>query len=412
MKTMLPTYPLHTLLAAATALGCALFSTPIFAEDDVRSEWSGYVAGELRLFPESPLRRAQEGLYPSFSAEGEYFREWDEGRKQFRVTPYIRLDTRDDHRNHIDFRELAFSHLDDDDWEVSVGLNKIYWGVTESRHLVDIINQTDAVEGTDGEDKLGQPMLSVGVMRDWGSLNLFWMPLFRERTLPGWKGRPGYPLRIKHEDAVYESAAQMWNQDFAIRYSHTFDIWDVALSHFSGTGREPALLSKTDTNGETVLYPYYYKLEQTGLELQATTEAWLWKLEAVSRDDMQGRSLAAVGGFEYTLVGLMQSDADLGLIAEYLWEEQNDNSLSPFQNDLMVGARLTLNDTQSTEFLAGAITDMDSQAVYLTMEASRRIGQDWKISVDGWSNLNLDPSDLLYSRRRDTMFQVELARYF
>ena len=42
-----------------------------------------------------------------------------------------------------------------------VGAAKVFWGTAESRHLVDIINQTDAVEDIDEEDKLGQPMVKV-----------------------------------------------------------------------------------------------------------------------------------------------------------------------------------------------------------------------------------------------------------
>ncbi|ABK43063.1 conserved hypothetical protein [Magnetococcus marinus MC-1] len=412
MKLFSSMIPQLTGMTAATVLGWVIGSPPAWADDAPRSEWSGYMAGELRLFPEAPLRGGQVVLYPALSAQGEYFRAWDQGHKQLRFTPFVRLDAQDHARSHVDLRELAVTHLDDANWEVSVGLRKLYWGVTESRHLVDILNQTDAVEGIDGEDKLGQPMLSAGFFQDWGTLNLYWMPYFRERTLPGWQGRPGYFYRVRQNEASYESPAQAWHQDFAVRYSHTVDMWDFSLSHFSGTAREPQLRSKTEASGALVLYPYYYQLEQTGLTVQATTDAWLWKFEGVTRHDLQGRSLAAVGGFEYTFVGILESDADLGLISEYMWEEQGNNSLSPFQNDLMVGGRVTLNDTQSTEFLAGAIADLESHALYLSVEASRRLGEQWKLSLDGWSNLNLKSSDPLYSRRRDSMLQLELARYF
>jgi len=32
-----------------------------------------------------------------------------------------------------------------DDWELTTGVSKVYWGVMEAVHLVDIINQTDFV---------------------------------------------------------------------------------------------------------------------------------------------------------------------------------------------------------------------------------------------------------------------------
>ena len=58
-------------------------------------------------------------------------------------------------------------------------------GVTESRHLVDVLNQVDGVEDIDEEDRLGQPMINISTQRDWGSVDLFVLPGFRERTFAG-----------------------------------------------------------------------------------------------------------------------------------------------------------------------------------------------------------------------------------
>ena len=69
--------------------------------------------------------------------------------------------------------------------ELLVGINKVFWGVTESVHLVDIVNQTDLVEDLDQEDKLGQPMVNLALQHDWGLLNIYLLPYFRERTFPG-----------------------------------------------------------------------------------------------------------------------------------------------------------------------------------------------------------------------------------
>ena len=76
----------------------------------------------------------------------------------------------------------------------------------ESRHRVDYINQTDGVEDVDGEDKLGQPMLNLGLQRDWGDLNFFYLPYFRERTFPGTKGRLRAPLVVDTDRARYEAS--------------------------------------------------------------------------------------------------------------------------------------------------------------------------------------------------------------
>ena len=70
-----------------------------------------------------------------------------------------------------------------------VGINSVFWRVVESNHLVDILNQTDLIEDIDGEEKLGQPMISLSTQQDWGGLSLFVLPWFRERTFPSEEGR-------------------------------------------------------------------------------------------------------------------------------------------------------------------------------------------------------------------------------
>lgn len=68
-------------------------------------------------------------------------------------------------------------------------MRKEFWGVAEARHLVDIINQTDEVENFDREDKLGQPMINLALINNWGTLDFFLLTGFRDRTFPGREGR-------------------------------------------------------------------------------------------------------------------------------------------------------------------------------------------------------------------------------
>ena len=83
------------------------------------------------------------------------------------IVGFARADSQDDERSHADLRE-AYWGYESDDWDVIIGVNKVFWGVTESRHLVDVINQTDLVEDIDQEDKLGQPMINIATQRNWG----------------------------------------------------------------------------------------------------------------------------------------------------------------------------------------------------------------------------------------------------
>lgn len=383
------------------------------AADDGQSDWSGYVAMETRWFPQNALYPEQfDGLQTSLAVEPEYYRRWDDGRQSFVFKPFVRLDQRDSERSHADIRELAWLRAADD-WELRVGIRKVFWGVTESVHLVDIINQTDFVENLDTEDKLGQPMINLALIRDWGNLDFFVLPGFRERTFPGSEGRLRTQPVVDTDLARYESSAEDRHVDVAVRWFKSLGDWDVGLAHFHGTSREPMLEPAFNNQGQLVLAPRYNQIDQTSLDVQATLNDWLWKLEWFTRDGMGDRYTAAAGGFEYTLVGIFDSAADLGLISEYLFDDRDELATTPFQNDITLGLRLSLNDMQSSELLFGMTIDRDdTQQRFYNLEASRRIGERTKLSLEARFNSGLEASNVFGSLRKDDYVQAELAWYF
>ena len=373
-------------------------------------EVSGYIEPELRLFAERGLQAEQERSDLSFAIQPEFIHE--QGSHQFVFTPFARIDQRDDERTHADVRELYWLYAGDD-WEFQAGIGRVFWGVTESQHLVDIINQTDLVENIDAEDKLGQPMIRVSLVRDWGIVDAFLLPGFRERTYPGEKGRLRYPLVIDTDAVRYESDQKQRHVDWALRWTQTMGDWDLGLAHFSGTSRDPQLSPTVKSGGEVVLIPWYPLIDQTSLDLQAVKGDWLWKLEAISRRGQgEKRYSAATGGFEYTLVGVNDSAVDVGLVAEYLWDGRGDDALTPFQNDLMAGVRITLNDEQSSEALLGVITDLEYGSYSFSIEASRRLYDSFKFNFEVRFFDSSEPRDLAYGFRKDDYAQIGLAWYF
>ena len=325
--------------------------------------------------------------------------------------PFGRLDSADSERTHFDIRELNYL-WPTDDWELRLGVGKVFWGVTEFVHLVDIINQTDLVENIDEEEKLVQPMVHVSAPRDWGVLDLFLLPVFRERTFPGRKGRLRSALVVDTDHTLYESDDEEHHVDFAVRYSNTIGDWDFGIYHFVGTGREPTLLPGADKKGRAVLTPFYEQINQTGLDVQFVAGQWLWKLESLYRTGQGDGFFASVGGCEYSLVGVAETGMDLGLIGEYAYDDRGDNATTAYENDAMFGLRLAVNDADGTELLAGLIQDLDSPSRALSIEASRRFGSNWKLSLQAWGFLDSAADDLLFNVRDDDFIQVELAYYF
>lgn len=371
---------------------------------------SGYMAVEGRFFTSSPaLDEQDDGPQFSWVAEPEIGYRAEDSPHQFKAVPFFRLDGMDDERTHFDLRE-AYWRYTVDSWELLVGVNKVFWGVAESQHLVDIINQTDIIEDIDQEDKFGQPMVMLGSQRDWGELQLFVMPYFRERIFPGRDGRLRTALRVE-DDGEFESGAEEFHPDIALRYSHYIGEWDIGAYYFYGTGREPVL--RLNPQG-TKLIAFYDLIHQAGVDLQYTREAWLWKFEWILREGQGDFFGAAVGGFEYTLYQIFQSAADLGLLAEYHWDgrDEDDAPATTFDNDVFFGTRLTLNDPQDTNLLLGAIIDTESGSTFMSVEADRRIGESFVIETQARFFTNVDPGDPLQSIEKDDFINISLQYHF
>ncbi|MEL7059161.1 MAG: hypothetical protein AAGN46_03945 [Acidobacteriota bacterium] len=401
-----------TLILAATAVTP---SSALWAGEGLTLDVAGDVGLELRAFVDSPapstvgFERQPETWQGSIHMAPEVVIDHANGRDRFVVEPFARLDSDDSERTHVDLREATWQRVGDD-WDLVVGLDVVFWGVTESRHLVNVINQIDAVEDLDEEDFLGQPMIAFGLQRSWGYLRAFVLPGFRERTFPGIEGRLRASPPVDVDAARFTRSRGNDALDAALRYSHVIGDWDLGAHLFVGTSREPRFEQSSD--GEH-LVPVYERMEQIGLDVQNTTGAWLTKLEAIVRSTDSDDFAAAVAGVEYTLFGLVGA-ADLGLLAEFL-RDGRDPARAPataFDRDLFAGARLTLNDVADTNVLLGGFVDLDSGSTSLRFEGDRRIGDAWRAEVTAQVFLDVDARDALAAFENDAFAQLSLTWSF
>jgi len=373
-------------------------------------ELSGYVSAEGRFFVNEATFQGQENISGSLAIAPALYHEWENG-SALTFVPYARLDGTDLERTHFDIRELNYLLLGET-WELRLGVGKVFWGTTEFVHLVDIVNQTDFVEDIDGEDKLGQPMVHFALVNDWGVIDMFALPYFRERTFPGPDGRPRFGLRVDTDHPAYESDDEEHHTDYAFRYSHYIGALDFGVSYFTGTGREPTFLTGMDSGGQPVLIPFYELIDQTGVDLQVVTGQWLLKLEAIQKSG-QGEDFSALtGGFEYTFVGLSGSAIDLGIIGEWAYDDRGRAATTPNEDDILTAIRLTFNDPAGSEVLAALALDRDSSAQIISVEASRRFGSRVKASLEAYAFVDLPMGDPLYSLRDDDFVKLEFAYYF
>ena len=335
----------------------------IFTSNLLYSKFERYgeISFENRSFNEQGLF-GQDKDHSSFTLSPEFYFESEDQKTSFTFKPKIRRDSLDDERNLFDIQDLSLLKVKKS-YEIRIGIRRDFWGVTETVHRVDIINQTDQVESFDGEDKLGQPMINLSLERDWGVLDIYALLGFRERTFAGEKGRLRPPFLVDTDSAMYESNAENLRTDFAFRWSQSYRDLELALSHFSGTSREPEFINKSIG----LKVPYYGVIEQTGLEALYIVGGLALKLEAISRSGQGDRFSAATAGFEYTQVGILSSRLDLGWILEFNYDDRYQES------PLALGTRLTFNNMYDSQILSGVMRNEETGETNVFVEASRRV---------------------------------------
>lgn len=364
-----------------------------FATQGLLAQWRAEVAAEGRLFGPA--------CETALILDVEFHHSWDRGRQLLTIAPYVRWDPSGE-RNRIDFVELSWAYFWER-WELRAGLREVFWGVSESQHLVDVINQRDLVVGGQGYVKMGEPMLALATVQNWGTVEFFLMPWFRERRFDGRAGQLWSPTPVDATQPVYESGAGKGHLDWAIRWSHTVGDWDFGLSHFSGTRREPGFLPGEDESGRAVLVPYYDVVDQTAVDVQWTRGNWLWKLEAVTLNPTTGRYLAAAGGLEYAFVDYFS------VFAEYLYDSRGAEATTSFADDLFVGARLLLQDGQ---LQGGAFVDRETWNSVLRLALTWRLGSSAKLMVGAGAFLGDESLEPNFAPRQHDYLSLAVTRYF
>lgn len=395
---------------AALVLAAAAFAPPggARAEDFALR---GSVEPELRVFTQSPSNPRQTNSDISVAGEltAKYF--WADNQSLV-MTPFVRLDQRDNRRTHWDLREARYAWVAGS-WEIRAGIDKVFWGVTEAVHLVDIVNQVDAIEDpVKQEVRLGQPMLRVRTTQGFGTFDAFLLPYFRERTYPGGDGRPSTDIPVDTDLATYESGRKERHIDGAFRYSNNFGDVDLGLSYFQGTGRDPILQPALSKDGDLVLAPFYAQIKQASIDLQATKGAWLYKFEGYWRRELGREYEAATGGIEYTFYGIAGTQGDLGVVAEYALDSRGLVARAPYENDGFLALRWTANDEASTSFLSGIVVDAETGARGFRFKGERRLGDDYRLSFEAYFFGDVPQQDPVYSIADDDYLQFRIARFF
>jgi hypothetical protein len=334
----------------------------------------------------------------------------------FKFKGFMRYDPMDSARSHADIRELVWKNkvnIAGRSWDLSIGVDKVFWGVAESNHLADVINQIDLIENIDETEKLGQPVLRLTTGHDWGTVDLFLLPYFRERTFAGPDGRLRPVIPRTETPVRYATRLRQFMPDAAVRWSTNFSQGDVGVYFFGGTNREPRITQDSrvmTANNPLGLVQNYDRMRQVGMDGNLLFGDWIVKGEAIVRHTAYGHFHASVTGVEYSFGSMLGSSWDLNLFFERSLDSRGATAL--LQNDNFIGARLSLNDAQSTQVKLGLMHDRSDGSRSLRLESTRRITDQVALRLEGQYFKKIAPNNLLHFIRADSYTQLSLMYFF
>jgi hypothetical protein len=370
----------------------------------------GYLAADLRVFPESPRHAGQsQGTGPSAAFEPDFSLQTDDTIHTLTLRPFLRLDAQDSARTHFDLRQADYV-VADDGFELGLGVGLFSWGRLEGNRLVDVVNQIDLVEDLDRGDKLGQPYLRAAYEAGPVHLQVLYLPYQRERTFPGASGRLRSAQVIDTSETMYEARLGAWHPSFAARIGLTIDDIDLAVTGFGGVSREPTFVLALSSSS---VVPRYDFLQQAGADFQWTHEGFAVKCEAAMRWwSIDYRFSWAVGtGLEHTFFDLAGSGADLTLILEHTYDQRPiDTPFTLLDNDVFYGFRLAIGNQEGTEIRAGGITDVEHGATFGRAEVRHRFGDHWTAIVEG-QVLVIPEQRVERALSRDSFVALRVAYY-
>ncbi len=370
------------------------------------AEFSGSskVGIETRKFINSSEQAGTELIDDSFALYFETDYAWQKYNVSLDFELFGHHENQDSERNRLDIRELLLSYYADG-WELKAGIGQIFWGQTESQHRVDLINQTDQLGDIDSEDKLGQTIVNLTLVRDWGTFDLFALPSFRPRDFSADNGRFGFGTTVLDQAQFIDKPSLEW----AARLFYSYNDLELAVSYFDGIDRDPTLIPQSDGQ----LLAAYSPLQQLSIDSLYVNGAFLWKLETIYQNNLSDDHIATTAGFEYTMAGIFNSSKDLGWIVEYSVNSSDDRTTDVAQNDLFIGTRWIFNDSASSEILVGFSQDLeDNDSRFLSIEGSTRLSDSIRVSLNAYLFNANDPSDPLFFFRNDDLIQLDLTYHF
>ncbi len=369
---------------------------------------------ETRIFNKKNAYANQKDSY-SVNYKSELFLE-PKKNINFLFEPFYRYDHHDKERSLFDLSQGYFLYYNEN-IEFKIGKEKVFWGITELKNLVDIVNSKDNASG-DEKSKLGQSLVSYSYINEkLGYIDLIYMPEFIKGTRVGKRGRLRLNLPTESYNTVYEGGAGEKVPSWAIKWQNSLDNTDISIQFFRGTSRDASTLPVIE-NGQLKYFAGYERISQIGTFIQKVKGPFIYKFEGIKRNGQKNaiytrqNYYSYIAGIEYVSTRILKKIWDLNLFLEYSNDDRANNSTDIFQNDLFIGSRVNLNDVSGTEIIQALTLDLDGKGHTGNIEVSTRLKDTIRLTVNYNFYWSLENKDILYSFRRDNYLGIKLTNYF
>ena len=419
---------LPVFLPAALWMLLSVLATGASADTGIadRIEVSGRLSAETRLYPETAAPPRQRSHASGFAGEATAYIEDDDGRS-VTVTPFYRYDAGDPDRTHADLREaylLLHGDVGEGEWELRLGVDRVFWGVVESRSLVDIVNQTDLVEQPNEKTKKGQPMVHLTWSARLGGAGVVRADLAPPPQLSGparppasraRRGPRAHLLRVRRRRVASRFRRPVQRQLRAGRCRaqrvrrHQPRAHPSADAGGLGIGSRAALRADPPIRSG---YPSSPPAPGFSSWKPSTAPARRTAGSIDTSNTGKKATAAFILGGEYTFNSVWGSGSDLSLLAEWARDGRGRWAPNAFENDIFLAARLGLNDEQSTEFVVSILASLANSSRVFSAEFKRRLSDRWSLHAETTVYLGIDRDDAVYDVRRDNFIGVNLDYNF
>ena len=379
----------------------------------------GAINSQLRLFPypaetvdadiETREPDDKPNFAPSVALKPQFNLKWGDSGQEAKGELFFRYDMEDSQRTQFDIREL-YVFFPISQFEFSLGVKQIFWGVVESVNVANFINQKDYMEDPVGQQKLGQSMFHTKIFVSDLTLSLMILPQFREMDFPDSSSYFAPPLPVLTDQSKFESKDGKNTLELAARINYPISNFDLNLIYFDGINRSPRLDIVAQSFTDFVIEPYYFDVTLIGGYGELAIKEFLFKVEAVQAKTSFADEMLSVYGTEYNLSSIA-GISTISFAFEYLDQVEIDPNLSPFNDSIFFGANFIFEDDANSNLVVSHLHNDKAQSSGTFLEFSRRLAENFRFTASAvLLDIRQETPNAVFAR--DDFVQLDLDWHF